>query len=65
MYTILFNASAKRLLKNNEGRIERVLYETEGKVILLRQQKEFCSLPVVLLKVKNFSNSLLHILMAP
>ena len=37
----------------------------KGKVITLWQQKEFCSLPVVLLKVKSFSNSLLHILMAP
>ena len=56
---------AKRLLKNNEGIIERVFIRNRRrKVILLRQQKEFCLLPVVLLKVKSFSNSLLHILMA-
>ncbi|WP_342430729.1 flavocytochrome c [Neobacillus sp. FSL H8-0543] len=28
--TIRFNAPAKRLVKNNEGRIDRVLYESEG-----------------------------------
>jgi flavocytochrome c len=28
--TILFNAPAKRLLKNDNGRIDRVLYEVEG-----------------------------------
>ena len=58
--TILLNASAKRLLKNDEDRMDRVLYETEGESHMLWQQKEFCSLPVVLLKVKSFSNGLLH-----